>query len=169
MPNQMKDRMASTAKGGMAPTGHGLVGVFQTLADQHDAVAALFAQLMASPDSRAILWPQIRRELVSHEHSEVRELFPVLRQIDQIRALADHHDEEARQLDAMIAQLDTLDVQSHEWMQHFAQLVETVTHHAKDEEEAKIFPIAQRALGEARAIELDAKVRVAKQQISEGN
>jgi hypothetical protein len=66
--------------------------VFQTIADQHDAVAALSAQLMAIPDSRAILWPQIRRELVSHEHSEVRELFPVLRQLEEICALADRHD-----------------------------------------------------------------------------
>jgi hemerythrin superfamily protein len=170
MPNQMNDTTARPAKDGTAATGHdGLVGVFQTLAEQHDAVAVLFAQLTASPESRAILWPQIRRELVSHEHSEVRELFPVLRQHKDTRAFADHHDEEARQLDAMIAQLDTLDVQSHEWTEHFARLVETVTHHAKDEEEAKIFPVAQRAIGEARAIELDAKVRMAKQKISEGN
>lgn len=170
MPNQMKETKPRTAKNDTAPMAtEGLVGVFQTLADQHDAVAKLFAQVMDSPDSRAILWPQIRRELVSHEHSEVRELYPVLRRLPETHALADHHDEEARQLDAMIAQLDTLDMQSNDWLQQFGQLVETVTHHAKNEEEAKIFPVAQRALGEARAIELDAKVAMAKQQLSEGN
>lgn len=170
MPNQMKDTKTRTAKDGGAPIGtDGLVGVFQTLADQHDAVAKLFAQVMDSPDSRAMLWPQIRRELVSHEHSEVRELYPVLRQLDETRALADHHDEEARQLDAMIAQLGTLDIQSDAWLHQFKKLVETVTHHAKDEEEAKIFPVAQRAIGEARAIELDAKVALAKQQLGDSN
>lgn len=170
MPNQTKEAKPRTAKDGSVPVGtDGLVGVFQTLADQHDAVAKLFAQVTESPESRAMLWPQIRRELVSHEHSEVRELYPVLRQLEETRALADHHDEEARQLDAMIAELDAMDIQSAAWLEQFEQLVETVTHHAKKEEEAKIFPVAQRALGEARAIELDAKVAAAKQQLGESN
>jgi hemerythrin superfamily protein len=146
-----------------------LVGVFRTLADQHAQVAGLFEQLKASPASSALLWPQIRRELVSHEHSEVRELYPVLRQHDATRALADHHDEEARELDAVIARLDTLDVSSEAWMQLFDQLVTTVLHHAKDEEEAKIFPLAQQTLGEPKALELDAKVLAAKQQLAAAN
>ena len=170
MPNHRSEMTGRPANDGPAPARpEGLIGVFQTLAEQHDAVAALFAQLTASPESRAILWPQIRRELVSHEHSEVRELYPVLRQFETTRALADHHDDEARELDAMIAKLDTLDMQSDDWLEQFTALVATVTHHAKDEEEAEIFPLAQDAIGEARAIELDAKLRIAKQQISEGN
>lgn len=146
-----------------------LVGVFRTLADQHTQVADLFEQVKASPESRALLWPQIRRELVSHEHSEVRELYPVLRQIEETRALADHHDQEARELDALIARLDALDISSEEWTERFEQLVKTVLHHAKAEEEAKIFPIAQQALGEVRAIDLEAKVLAAKQAISAAN
>jgi hemerythrin superfamily protein len=142
----------------------GLVGVFQTLANQHDQVAAMFEQLEGQPESRALLWPQLRRELVSHEHSEVRELYPVLRQFEETRKLADHHDEEARDLDALIARLDSANIQSEQWGELFEQLVAIVIHHAKDEEEATIFPAAQKAIGEARAIELDAKVAAAKQQ-----
>ena len=147
----------------------GLVGVFRTLADQHTEVAGLFEQVKASPESRALLWPRIRRELVSHEHSEVRELYPVLRQLEETRALADHHDQEARELDALIARLDALDITSDEWTEKFELLVKTVLHHAKSEEEAKIFPIAQQALGEARAIELDAKVLAVKQKLAAAN
>ena len=170
MPN--RPNQTSTARGSKETpiTGpEGLVGVFNTLADQHDQVAALFEQLESQPESRAILWPQIRRELVSHEHSEVRELYPVLRQFEETRALADHHDEEARALDALIARLDATDFQSDDWTDLFDELVETVTHHAKDEEEAKIFPTAQRVIGETRAVELDAKVLATKQKLMESH
>jgi hemerythrin superfamily protein len=167
MPNRSHDPMPITANQGNPMKGsEGLVGVFRTLADQHDQVAKLFDQLKATPEARATIWPQLRRELVSHEHSEVRELYPVLRQLDETRVLADHHDEEARELDALIHRLDSLDLQSDKWSQLFDQLVKTVLHHAKAEEEAKIFPVAQQVLGKARAIELDAKVRAAKQQLA---
>ena len=65
----------------------------------------------------------------------------------------------------MIGRLDSTDIQSEQWGQLFEQLVAIVIHHAKDEEEATIFPAAQKAIGEARAIELDTKVAAAKQQL----
>lgn len=146
-----------------------LVGVFQTLAKQHDQVAELLAQLKASPETRATMWPQIRRALVSHEHGEVRELYPLLRQHEATSALADHHDDEARDLDALIGRLDTVDIRDEGWLDLFDQLTAAVLHHAKDEEEARIFPLAQQVLGEARAIELDAKLMIANQQLAEAN
>jgi len=149
------------------PRGDGLLGVFSTLAEQHNQVAAMLAQLQQDPSTRDAQWPMVRRELVSHEHSEVRELYPVLRQYEALRALADHHDEEARELDALIGRLDTLDIDSNEWGDVLDTLVTTVLHHAKEEEEQNIFPAAQEAIGEARAIELDAKVQLAKQQLAE--
>lgn len=168
MSNRSNQR--TTARGSKGtPVGRpeSLVGVFATLADQHDQIAALFDQLASQLESRAILWPQIRRELVAHEHSEVRELYPVLRRFEDTRALADHHDAEARALDALIARLDLIDIQSDDWIALLDQLVDTVARHAKVEEEGKIFPIAQRVIGETRAIELDAKLRATRQQLME--
>lgn len=147
--------------------GDRLVGVFHTLAEQHSQVAEMLARLQQDASTRAVQWPLVRRELVSHEHSEVRELYPVLRQYEATRAFADHHDAEARELDALIGRLDTVDIQSDTWGEVFDTLVRTVLHHAKEEEEAKIFPAAQEAIGESRAIELDAKVLLAKQQLGE--
>lgn len=167
MPTRTSDPMSTNPPGAAPRRGDRLVGVFSTLAEQHTQVAAMLAQLQQDPSTRALQWPAVRRELVSHEHSEVRELYPVLRQYEATRALAEHHDEEARELDALIARLDTLDVRSDTWGEVLDTLVSTVLHHAKQEEEQKIFPAAQAAIGEARAIELDAKVRLAKQQLGE--
>lgn len=148
------------------PRTDGLVGVFATLADQHAQAAALCEQLQAAPHERAPLWPALRRLLVSHEHAEVRELYPQLRQFAPTLELANHHDAEARELDALIDRLDTTAIESDDWGALFEQLVATVLHHAKEVEEAQIFPTAQQVLGEARALELDAKVREAQQKLA---
>jgi hemerythrin superfamily protein len=168
MPNRVNETPAGTTRKADAMEGsEELVGVFRTLADEHDQVAALFHQLQQTPESSALLWPQIRRELVSHEHAEVRELYPLLRQFDETRDLADHHDQEAAELDALITRLDSMNVGTDEWIQLFDELVETVTQHAKEEEEAKIFPTAQSVIGEARAVELEAKLLATKQKLME--
>jgi hypothetical protein len=52
----------------------GLVGVFATLAEQHGEVAALLQSARRSDEKFAELWPTIRRELISHEHAELREV-----------------------------------------------------------------------------------------------
>jgi hypothetical protein len=157
---------AGKAKPGKARP-DGLVGVFATLADQHAQVAAMLAQLQQEPATRPVLWPAVRREMVAHEHSEVRELYPVLRQYEETRAFADHHDDEARELDALIGRLDMMNPSSEAWGQVLELLASTMLHHAKEEEEGKMFPVAQRVLGEARAIELDAKVLETKQLLAQ--
>src|SRR5512138_490848 len=75
----------------------GLVGIFKTLSEQHGEVTALLERAKLSDERFTELWPEIRRELLSHERAEVRELYPVLRLHAQTVALADHHDAEASQ------------------------------------------------------------------------
>ena len=70
----------------------GLVGVFNTLAEQHTEMKVLLRRLQAAPDRRSELWPEIRRELLSHERAEVREVFSMLRDRAETRAFAEHHD-----------------------------------------------------------------------------
>lgn len=77
MPNRM-DSMISKGAGMVKAVKarlEGLVGVFKTLAEQHGEVAALLKRLQHSPDKRSELWPEIRRELLSHERAELREVY----------------------------------------------------------------------------------------------
>lgn len=168
MPNRM-DSLISTGMGkmkGVKARLEGLTGVFRTLAEQHGEVIALMERVRSNADKRTDLWPTIRKELLSHERGEVREVFPVLREYDETRQLADHHDEEASEMEALIDQLDAADIQSDAWGETFRQLLDIVRHHANEEED-QIFPAAQRVIGEPRAKQLETTFLQAKKKIAE--
>jgi hemerythrin superfamily protein len=141
----------------------GLTGVFKTLAEQHGEVAAMLKRLQSKPEKKAELWPDIRRELLSHERGEMREVYPVLRQHVQTRALAEHHDQEAAEMERLIERIDSS--MADDWRPLFNQLVDAVIHHA-NQEENEIFPRAQEAIGDKAAKDLEPRFLAAKKQIA---
>src|ERR1043165_6078223 len=91
MPNRM-DQMTSKGAGvmkGIKARLDGLTGVFRTLAEQHGEVSTLLKRPQDKREKKAELWPEIRRELLSHERGEVRVVYPVLRQYAQTAPLAE--------------------------------------------------------------------------------
>lgn len=150
------------------PEPNEFVGVFATLVQEHREADAMLQALLAEPRDAPTLWPQLRAALVSHEQGEVRELFPTLRADDVLRELADHHDAEARFLDQLISQLDTLPLTSAQWLEVATRLAATVRDHVA-EEESQMFPVAQKALGEARAVEIDGRYVDAKAKLLDGH
>ncbi len=164
MPNRM-DSMLSKGAGvmkGVKARLEGLTGVFKTLAEQHGEVTAMLKRLQSKPEKQAELWPEIRRELLSHERGEVREVYPVLRQHVQTRALAEHHDQEAAEMERLIERIDT--ATAADWRPLFDQLVDTVIRHA-NQEESDIFPKAQEAIGAQAAKDLEPRFLAAKKQL----
>ncbi len=143
----------------------GLVGVFKTLAEQHGEVTVLLERAKTSDEKFTELWPTIRRELLSHEKAEMREVYSVLRARDATRQLAEHHDAEAAKLEQLIARVDELPVPSPARHDVFQHLIDAVIEHAR-EEETDIFPKAQEAIGKSQAEALDAKFLSAKRQIA---
>lgn len=165
MPNRMHP-VESTTAGKVKPVKarvEGLVGVFETLAEQHAEVKALLRKLQDNPEMRAELWPDIRRELLSHEKAELREVYSVLRMHAPTAELADHHDEEAGEMETLVDEIENADPET--WQMLFDDLVDSVSFHAA-EEEREIFPKAQRVIGDAAAKQLDAMFLAAKQQIA---
>lgn len=141
-----------------------LAGIFTTLTEEHRQVSALLERARKNPEERGQLWPTIRAQLLSHERGEIRELYPVLRSKPATAQLADHHDAEAKDMEDTILDLDLIPPASEAWGARFDELVESVLHHVKEEEQ-EMFPQAQAALGEAMALELDAKYLDAKQKL----
>jgi len=139
----------------------GIKGVFKTLMEQHGEASGLLRRVQKNTDKRAELWPQIRRELLSHERGELRVVFPVLRQFEETRQFAERHDIEASTLESQIQILDEEDIDSDEWGDQFDTLVKLVTAHV-NEEESEIFPAAMDVITAERAEELDAQFMQAK-------
>jgi hemerythrin superfamily protein len=137
--------------------------VFKTLAEQHAEVKVLLKRLQDKPEKKPELWPEIRRELLSHERGELREVYPVLRRHVQTRALAEHHDQEAADMETLIEKLDM--AQPVDWPMLYDQLVDAVIHHA-EEEEKEIFPKAQQAIGSDAARDIEARFLAAKNAAS---
>ena len=147
-------------------TSTGLTGVFKTLAKQHSEAGTLLkkAEGISEPGKRAEEWKKIRVELLSHEKSEMREIYPVLRQHSETKSLAEQHDREAKDLESMIMQLDKTDASSSEWLNLLKKITDGVQRHAK-EEENEIFPKAQQAIGKAEAERLDARFQQTQKEI----
>ena len=162
MPNRM-DSVLSKGAGavkGVKARLDGLVGVFKVLSEQHGEVSSLMRRLQGDHGRMAELWPEIRRELLSHERGEMRVVYPVLRDNPSTRSLAEHHDQEAAELEGLIEKIDA--AQGEAWKPLFDQLVDRVIHHA-DEEEDQIFPKAQAVIGDRMARDLEPRFLAAKQ------
>jgi hemerythrin superfamily protein len=132
----------------------GLVGVFQTLAEQHGEAGALLKRIKADAGKRAELWPVAREALITHEHGELDAVYPELSLHAETRPLAVEHSREADELEATIQQIDALPMDSVDWEDAFDSLVAKIEMHV-EEEEKTIFPRAQKVIGDDRAKALD--------------
>jgi hemerythrin superfamily protein len=142
---EMVAKVVGTAKAAKA-TLEGLEGVFRHLIREHGEVSALLMRLKMSsdPDTRRELWPTIRRELLSHEQAELREVYPALSQNSDTREMAEEHDRDAKGLEEVIDELTATAVDSNQWQPTLERLIAQVQEHVRDEEE-EYFPIADRA------------------------
>ena len=152
--NELKARLA------------GLVGVFNTLAEQHGEAGALLKRARGDVEKRTELWPTIRAALRAHEQAELREVYPVLGSYSELQALVKRHAAEANELSQTVDMMDTFDPQSVGFETMLHKLIALVEAHAA-EEEKYIFPTAQQVIGENRARDLDQSFQAVAMQIKQ--
>jgi hypothetical protein len=156
MPNRVDEFMSEGAAKmkGLKARLSGLVGVFQTLSEQHTEAGVLLKRIKGDASKRADLWPKVREALLSHEHGELDAVYPELSLHQQTRDLVLEHHRQAGELDATIEQIDGLAMDSIAWEDAFDSLVAKVEQHVELEEKT-IFPEAQKVIGHDRARALD--------------
>jgi hypothetical protein len=142
---------------------HDLAGVFERLAEQHAEIVALMKAFQKAPDDED-LWDELREELLSHERGELREVFPVLRQHEDLADMADDHDDDAAEIEDLVLRLDEIDG-TDEFGALFGELVDAVQRHAEDEEQ-RIFPKALEVLGDDEAQELEERYLETQREIA---
>jgi len=168
MPTQM-EHAASKVMGAvkqMKGAAQGLSGIFRTLMQEHGEVSTLLSRLEGSddPELRRRLFPLIRKELLSHEKGELALLYPVFEQYEETAELAMQHDREAQTMESLIRRLHETAFESDRWGAIFEELVDAVQRHVR-EEESKLFPKGELAMGSRKAEALQYRYHATKQEI----
>jgi hemerythrin superfamily protein len=141
---ELTSKAVGTAKAAKA-TLEGLSGVFRHLMREHGEVSALLMRLKTTsdPDVRRELWPTIRKELLSHEQAEKREVYPAFRSESDTQSMADEHDADAEELEDAVDELTATAPDGAAWQPTLERVIQLVQEHVRDEEEV-YFPIADR-------------------------
>jgi hypothetical protein len=141
----------------------GLVGVFNTLAQQHAEASALLkrTQEAEGADKPQALWRELRSELLSHERAELAEVYPQLEQHFELRSAIQQHQTEAEDLEAAIERLDEIEPGSPDWKSELQALTDLVTEHAQWEQD-DFFPRALEVIGSQAARAMDDRFRATK-------
>jgi len=163
---ELASKAMGAAKLGKA-TLEGLTGVFRTLAKEHGEVAALLMRVKASSDPhvRAQLFPEIRRELLAHEKSELTVVYPAFRRYEEMRRIADEHDMQAGQLGKMIGEIEPLAYNDPAWDTKFDALVDLVQRHVAFEEH-DYFPKAEKVMDSKETEALRAQYESVKAEVA---
>jgi hemerythrin superfamily protein len=168
MPNPLQE-IASKTMGAVKATQatfEGLTGVFRHLAREHGEVAVMIKRLKGNSDleARRDLYPEIRRQLLSHEKAELSEVYPSLSAFEETRHIAAEHAADAGRLEAAIKTLDDMAYEDVTWPAAFDRLATLVEQHVTEEEDV-YFPIAQNVLGEEQAKILQSRFEATKSAV----
>jgi hemerythrin superfamily protein len=133
--------MATAEPGGMKDT----IDALELLTEQHDEVEALFSKISeAKPAKKAELFKELADKLAAHATMEEKLFYPsVLSKKTQHTLL--ESTEEHLAIKRVLADLLEMDVDDERFDAKLTVLCEEVRHHARDEEEEKLFPMVRRA------------------------
>jgi hemerythrin-like domain-containing protein len=125
--------------------------IYDILITEHKQVADLIQQAMRDGSKETFF--KIKAKTDPHLLGEEKFLYPLLEQKEELRDLANHAYEEHNQIKSISSELESMDAGSQNWTSKVKELNEAVTHHVQ-EEENKVFPQAQKALGQDKAQEI---------------
>jgi hemerythrin-like domain-containing protein len=122
--------------------------IYDILMTEHKQVADLLQQAMRDGSKETFF--KIKAKTDPHLAGEEKLFYPELQKKDELRDLVNHAYEEHNQIKSISSELESMDAGSQNWASKIKELNEAVTHHVQ-EEETKVFPKAQQALGQDKA------------------
>ncbi len=122
----------------------------QLLKKDHAAVKKLFAEFgrttSRAPRRRQELMDQIAKELEIHSTIEEETFYPAVKAVPGGQSLVTEAESEHKEVDALVAEAQGMSMETDDVAQKVRELLDAVLHHAT-EEEAEMFPVAERGLG----------------------
>jgi hypothetical protein len=122
-----------------------LLNVLEILSEQHAQVDELIEQLESGRGNRMATFVLLADSLAAHAAVEEQIFYPSVMS-EQTEELLRESVEEHLAVKRVLADLLTEDLDDEEFSAKLAVLKETVSHHAHDEEEQKLFPILRKQL-----------------------
>lgn len=127
--------------------------VVDLIMQDHREVERLFDELKNHPEKRPLLTPVLCALLTAHSRAEEAEVYPVAKdeagETDEIA----HSQEEHAQAEQLLVELARTDPTSSRYDEVLGKVVESVTHHVK-EEESTVLPGIRKRLDERRRAQL---------------
>jgi iron-sulfur cluster repair protein YtfE (RIC family) len=134
----------SAGRSAMATKSPQILNALDLLTEQHQQVDRLFAQLEAGQGDGATFL-QLADALAAHATIEEKIFYPRV-MAEQTSELLHESVEEHLAIKRVLADMLTMDLESKEFEAKLSVLKEEVSHHAHEEEEAKLFPILRKSM-----------------------
>jgi hemerythrin superfamily protein len=140
-------------------------GIFRHLKEEHTEVNVMLKALKAAKgDTRRKQFDEMRRELLAHAKAEEAEFYPVLRNAEETRDLAEDAIDDHARIEDLLDRLSEMDVDSETFGEVCDELASEVEDHVQMEEK-ELIPAAQRIIDDERAKELDERYTQKKQEL----
>ena len=121
--------------------------------------------------TREQLFTKLVAELTVHEQIEEQIFYPAVKERATTKKLEDlvtESYEEHHFVDMVKAELEQTPFAAKEWAAKFKVMMENIEHHAKEEEEGKMFPKVRKAFTKAELEELGTQMQELKEQLMQG-
>jgi Hemerythrin HHE cation binding domain len=110
----------------------------ELLKQDHQKVKDLFEQAEAAEgDELEKICAQIKNELEMHSHIEETIFYPAMEKYDELKDMVEESREEHQEIKNLLEEMSS---DEDELESKREELMETVEHHAEDEEEGEMFP-----------------------------
>ena len=124
------------------------IDALEFLKQQHDEVLGLFEQIeQADQEEKLELFTELADKIAAHSTIEEKLFYPSAMNEDTEDLLLESTEEHLA-AKRVLADLLSLDPDDEHWDAKLVVLKEEIRHHAKDEEEQKLFPILKRVMDE---------------------
>jgi hemerythrin superfamily protein len=144
-----------------------------TLLEQdHDKVMKLMEEIEKTTErgvkTREQLFNKLVSELTVHEQIEEQIFYPAVKEratTKKLEELVTESYEEHHFVDVVKAEIEQTPFEAEEWAAKFKVMMENIEHHAKEEEEGKMFPKVRKAFTKAELEELGTQMEELKEQL----
>jgi hemerythrin superfamily protein len=136
----------------------------ELLKQDHQSVKDLFEEAEGAEEQKdkEEIFDEIKTELETHARIEETIFYPAMEKHRELKDMVRESIEEHKKIKTLLQAIDNLKTDSKEFEPKLKALMETVEHHAEEEEEGKMFPKVRQVLDEKALEQLGQELEAAK-------